>query len=1037
MITADSDSKKYDGQPLTKSTYTYTEGVLASGDVLTAVVEGTITNVGTAANKVTSYKVMRGETDVTANYTFGESVDGELEITKRSVTLTSATDSKTYDGTPLTNSNVTVTGDGFVTGEGASYNVTGTITDPGTADNTFTYTLNEGTLAGNYEITKAEGTLTVNANSDKVTVTITEHSGEAKYDGEEHNVSGYDTEISNPLYTSNDFSFDGKPNMSGTDAGSYPMELKPEDFTNKSKNFTNVEFVIVDGTLEIAKRSVTLTSATDSKTYDGQPLTNDTVTVGGDGFVNGEGATYNVTGNQTLVGSSDNTFTYTLNEGTKAANYEISKTEGTLTVTDSNVPDDLVVTKTVSDEKYALGAIVTFTVNATNIYAEEKTITLSEIDGVTLAQSVFENVSAGKSIETTATYTITEADILNGSFTNTVTAEVGNVTKTADATAKTEDPKPSLSVEKETTSTPENGETYALGETITYKITVKNDGNLTIKNVKVEDELTGLEETIASLAPGESEEFTTSYTVTEEDILAGSVKNEATADGDNDSDDPTDPGDDEVEDPTEDPKPSLSVEKETTSTPENGETYALGETITYKITVKNDGNLTIKNVKVEDELTGLEETIASLAPGESEEFTTSYTVTEEDILAGSVKNEATADGDNDSDDPTDPGDDEVEDPTEDPKPSLSVEKTTTSKPADGKAYVLGEKITYKITVKNDGNLTIKNVKVEDKLTGDEWTIDSLAPNASKEFTAEYTVTEADILAGSVKNEATADGDNDSDDPTDPGDGDAEDPTEDPKGHLTVVKITTSKPTDGKAYTLGEEITYKITVTNDGNLTITDITVTDELTEDEWTIESLAPGEKKEFKATYVVTEEDSLNSKVVNIATAKGTSPDPDQPDVPVGPGEDPEPTRPEDFYYKFVYGMGNEWTKGSTTTSDFRVARSVRDEVSYERFTGIEIDGEPVDPDNYTTAPGSVWIYLKPAYLTKLAEGEHTIKATFTDGEDETNFFVLAQPEPAPHTGDSSDLMLWCFINAASLISGAMLIRRRKKEDDDCEDSE
>ena len=366
-----------------------------------------------------------------------------------------------------------------------------------------------------------------------------------------------------------------------------------------------------------------------------------------------------------------------------------------------------------------------------------------------------------------------------------------------------------------------------------------------------------------------------------------------------------------------------------------------------------------------------------------------------------------------------------------------MEKETTSKPANGESYALGEKITYKITVKNDGNLTIKNVKVKDELTGDEWTIESLAPAASKEFTAEYTVTEADILAGSVKNEATADGDNDSDDPTDPGDDDAEDPTEEPDGHLTVVKITTSKPADGKAYTLGEEITYKITVKNDGNLTITDITVTDELTEDEWTIKSLAPGEEKEFKATYVVTEEDSKISKVVNIATAKGTSPDPDKPDVPVGPGEDPEPTRPEEFEYKFVYGMGNEWTKGSKETSDFRVARSVRDEVTYERFTGIEIDGKPVDAENYTTAPGSVWIYLKPAYLTNLAEGEHTIRATFTDGDAETNFFVLAQPEPAPHTGDSSDLMLWCFINAASLISGAMLISKRKKEDDDCEDSE
>jgi len=43
------------------------------------------------------------------------------------------------------------------------------------------------------------------------------------------------------------------------------MELKPEDFTNNNANFTNVTFVIVDGTLEITKRQVTLTSATASK----------------------------------------------------------------------------------------------------------------------------------------------------------------------------------------------------------------------------------------------------------------------------------------------------------------------------------------------------------------------------------------------------------------------------------------------------------------------------------------------------------------------------------------------------------------------------------------------------------------------------------------------------------------------------------------------------------------------------------------------------------------------------------------------------
>ena len=86
-------------------------------------------------------------------------------------------------------------------------------------------------------------------------------------------------------------------------------------------------------TLKISPRPVTLTSATDTKVYNGTALTNDTVAVSGDGFVEGEGAVYTVTGTQTNVGTSNNTFTYTLNDGTKADNYTISKAEGTLTVT--------------------------------------------------------------------------------------------------------------------------------------------------------------------------------------------------------------------------------------------------------------------------------------------------------------------------------------------------------------------------------------------------------------------------------------------------------------------------------------------------------------------------------------------------------------------------------------------------------------------------------------------------------------------------------------------------------------------------------
>ena len=100
------------------------------------------------------------------------------------------------------------------------------------------------------------------------------------------------------------------------------------------------------GTLTVTARNVTLTSATDSKEYDGTALTRNAqtdVTVGGDGFVAAdaeagvaaEGATYTITGTQTEVGSSDNEFTYALNEGTTATDYSITTAFGTLTVSKS------------------------------------------------------------------------------------------------------------------------------------------------------------------------------------------------------------------------------------------------------------------------------------------------------------------------------------------------------------------------------------------------------------------------------------------------------------------------------------------------------------------------------------------------------------------------------------------------------------------------------------------------------------------------------------------------------------------------------
>jgi uncharacterized repeat protein (TIGR02543 family) len=340
-ITGNTDSVKYDGNShkVTGYTTSFSNDLYTANDFEfsgTAEVNGKDADTYKMGLKKDQFK------NTSKNFTNVEFVvtDGQLVIGKRTVTLTSGSDSKIYNGKPLTNGEVTVTGDGFANGEGAAYNVTGTITNVGETDNTFTYTLNKGTNPDNYEIKKAEGKLIVTADASEVVVTITENSANITYDGNEHEATGYTTSITGGTdYKEEDFTFNGNASVKGTDAGTYNMELKPEDFQNTNNNYSKVTFVIVDGTLTISKRNVTLTSASDEKVYDGNALTNGTVTA--EGFVEGQGATYDVTGSQKDVGESKNTFSYTLNEGTNADNYNITKTEGTLKVTP--VTDKVVV----------------------------------------------------------------------------------------------------------------------------------------------------------------------------------------------------------------------------------------------------------------------------------------------------------------------------------------------------------------------------------------------------------------------------------------------------------------------------------------------------------------------------------------------------------------------------------------------------------------------------------------------------------------------------------------------------------------------
>ncbi|MDD7719199.1 MAG: hypothetical protein PUJ11_06855, partial [Eubacteriaceae bacterium] len=478
-------------------------------------------------------------------------------------------------------------------------------------------------------------------------------------------------------------------------------------------------------------------------------------------------------------------------------NYEIEVT-GKLTITDKDIDDSLVVNKshkadTDDTSEFELGDKVEFTISVKNIYNEEKTVTITEKEGVKISEPsandayVLENgkavvkLGAGEEIEIPATYIITSDDILEGTFKNDVTVDFdGSQEYGDDDTIETEDVDATLTVEK--TSDVADGVLVKAGDVINYTITVKNAGNVPYKNVVVDDELEDAKiadgrgysvddsgnAVITELAVGEEVVITATYTVTEADMLVGEINNVATAKGD-DIEDPKNPdtpktpeGEGNVTDPVEEDAPSISVIKEVTNkaAAANGR-FAVGETIKYRITVTNNGNVTARDITVEDELTGLVESGFTLAPGEYKVFTTSYKVTEADVVAGKVVNVATAGG-------TDPEGKPVEDDgntesnTVVAKGHLRITKRTTSTPANGRAYVTGETITYSIKATNDGNLTLTNVKVIDELTGDKWTVKSLAPGESKTFTTEYVVKARDAETGRVVNVATGI----ADDPTD-------------------------------------------------------------------------------------------------------------------------------------------------------------------------------------------------------------------------------------------------------------------------------
>lgn len=157
------EDKPYDGN--TAATLKYDAATIngkVDGDTLTVSATGTFVDKNVGEDRTVSISNLTIGGEDAGNYVLaptGQQTETIADITKKAVTLQSATASKVYDGTALTNE--TVTASGMAAGEEFAYDFTGTQTDIGSSQNTFTAKDRSTAKMANYEITYDYGTLTV------------------------------------------------------------------------------------------------------------------------------------------------------------------------------------------------------------------------------------------------------------------------------------------------------------------------------------------------------------------------------------------------------------------------------------------------------------------------------------------------------------------------------------------------------------------------------------------------------------------------------------------------------------------------------------------------------------------------------------------------------------------------------------------------------------------------------------------------------------------------------------------------------------
>ena len=293
-----------------------------------------------------------------------------------------------------------------------------------------------------------------------------------------------------------------------------------------------------------------------------------------------------------------------------------------------------------------------------------------------------------------------------------------------------------------------------------------------------------------------------------------------------------------------------------------------GEPIAYQITVSNEGNEALVGLSVTDTLLGDitgEFPDTTLDVGEINTVTVNRTpqAGDPDPLTNTVTASATGDI-------SDIGvTDTAECTTDILNPEISITKDCPE------TALVGEDITYTITIQNIGDEALENVEVWDTVNGNDPVDlsglfpDTLAEGSAAvevEWTYEADGTEPDPLPNSVT--VTADGVISSA------------AVEDTAGcetditHVPGIDVTKSCPT---LVAFGEDITYTITVTNTGNEPLVGVTVTDTLLGDitgDFDFDFSEPFPVGEVATAVVTYTPEADEDPVSNSVTASGTGAD-------------------------------------------------------------------------------------------------------------------------------------------------------------------